>query len=59
MIVYVQVCMCVHVSKRLPALLIPWPWWSQLAWGGGVVGVLGELGMQISLSALAAPWGCR
>lgn len=47
----------VHVWKWLPVLPFPWSWWSQLAKKGGMVVTVGELGMQISLSALAAPRG--
>lgn len=53
-------CVCVRVCVRLPVLPLPWPRWSQLACGGDVEAVaLRELGMQISLSGLAAPQGCR
>lgn len=44
-------------SDFLPCLLCSW--WSQLAVGGGVAVAVGELGMQISLSALAAPPGAQ
>lgn len=46
-------------AQRLPVLPVLCSWWSQLAVGGGVAVAVGELGMQISLSALAAPPGAQ
>lgn len=48
-----------QATQRLPVLPVLCSWWSQLAVGGGVVVAVGELGMQISLSALAAPPGAQ
>lgn len=46
-------------AGQLPVLPLPCSWWSQLAVGGDVVVAVGELGMQISLSTLAAPPGVQ